>query len=106
MSLSRANLGERVSHHLQVLITGANGFVGTNLAAYLRKNDHEIVRTDISNADIVGDLTNQDFVLNELSKGEFDTVVHLAWLINVPRSIQDTYACYRINLLGTLNRLK
>ena len=95
-----------MSHHLQVLITGANGFVGTNLVNYLKKNGHEIVRTDISNADIVGDLTNQDFVLKELSKGEFDAVVHLAGLINVPKSIEDPYACYRINCFGTLNMLK
>src|SRR3989454_12688706 len=97
MSLSRTNFGRLMSYHLQVLSTGANGFVGTNLSNYLKKNGHGIVRTDISNADIVGDLTNQDFVLNELSNGEFNTVVHLAGLINVPKSIEDPYACYRIN---------
>ncbi len=91
---------------MQVLITGANGFVGTNLREYLQNHGHTVVRTDIANADIIGDLTDQQFVLNELSKGDFEAIVHLAGLINVPKSIEDPYTCYRINCFGTLNMLK
>src|SRR5215831_2390167 len=106
MSLSGTDSSHLLKSALQVLITGANGFVGWNLAGYLKKNGHEVVRTDVANADIVGDLTDQQSVLNGLSKGDFDAVVHLAGLINVPKSIEDPYACYRINCFGTLNMLK
>jgi nucleoside-diphosphate-sugar epimerase len=89
-----------------ILITGANGFLGTNLGKYLEEKGDKVVRTDLANADITGDLTDQHFVLQELAGGDFETVVHLAGLINVPKSIEDPYACYRINDFGTLNMLK
>ena len=91
---------------MAILITGANGFLGTNLRDYLERRGHKVIRTDLANADITGDLTDQQFVLNELSRGDFDAIVHLAGLINVPKSIEDPYACYRINCFGTLNMLK
>ena len=91
---------------MQVLITGANGFVGTNLRNFLEEKGHKVVRTDVANADLVGDLTDPHFVLDELARGEFEAVVHLAGLINVPKSIEDPYACYRINDFGTLNMHK
>lgn len=89
-----------------VLITGANGFVGTNLRSYLVKSGHRILRTDVANADATGDLTDDDFVLGELAAHSFDAIVHLGGLISVPKSIEDPYACYKINCFGTLNLLK
>ncbi len=91
---------------MAILITGANGFVGTNLRDYLEKKGHKVIPTDVANAYITGDLTDQHFVLEELARGDFDAIVHLAGLINVPKSIADPYACYRINCFGTLNMLK
>ncbi len=91
---------------MATLVTGSNGFVGTNLRNFLKKKSHTVVSTDVSNADIVGDVTDRDFVTGELARGDFDSIVHLAGLISVPKSIDDPYACYRINDFGTLNLLK
>jgi len=105
--MSLSHTGERGRRlDVSILITGANGFVGTNLREYLEKKGHKTIRTDVADADITGDLTDQHFVLEELAGGDFDAVVHLAGLINVPKSIEDPYACYRINCFGTLNMLK
>ncbi len=56
----------------KVLISGANGFVGTNLCAYLEERGVEVAKLDVSNA---------DFTWEELGKIDFagfDAVIHLA----------------------------
>ena len=95
-----------VSEPVRILLTGANGFVGVNLGSFLSKNGVDVLRTDISNSDVNGDLTDASFVLEVLGNQDFDSVVHLAGLINVPKSIDDPYTCYRINCFGTLNLLE
>ncbi len=91
---------------LKVLVTGANGFVGSNLCAYLGRNGVEVVRSDVKDSDINGDLTDSTFVFNDLKKYPFDAVVHLAGIVSVPRSIEDPYNCYRVNCFGTANLLE
>ncbi len=56
----------------KVLISGANGFVGTNLCAYLVENGVEVAKLDVSNADFTWD------ELNKIDFAAFDAVVHLA----------------------------
>jgi nucleoside-diphosphate-sugar epimerase len=91
---------------LKVLVTGANGFVGKNLCAYLSKDGFEVLRTDVCNSDVDGDLTDRSFVINSLTRMEFDSVVHLAALANIPKSLEDPSGCYRVNCFGTLNLLE
>ncbi|HEY4822235.1 MAG TPA: NAD-dependent epimerase/dehydratase family protein [Candidatus Bathyarchaeia archaeon] len=95
-----------MSEPVRILLTGANGFVGVNLGSFLSKSGLDVLRTDISSSDVNGDLTDASFVLEVLGNQDFDSVVHLAGLINVPKSIDDPYTCYRINCLGTLNLLE
>jgi nucleoside-diphosphate-sugar epimerase len=90
---------------LRVLVTGANGFVGSNLARYLRSKNFEIVTTDVDRSDVNGDLTDPNFVNNTLATQDFDALVHLAGMVNIPKSIADPYGCYRINCFATLNLL-
>ena len=92
-----------MSEPVRILLTGANGFVGVNLGSFLSKSGLDVLRTDISSSDVNGDLTDASFVLKVLGNQDFDSVVHLAGLINVPKSIDDPYTCYRINCFGTLN---
>lgn len=91
---------------MKVLVTGANGFVGKNLCAYLLKNGFEFLRTDVGNSDIDGDLTDRSFVIDSLRRIEFDSIVHLAALANIPKSLEDPSGCYRVNCFGTLNLLE
>jgi UDP-glucose 4-epimerase len=90
---------------LRVLITGANGFVGRNLGPYLQQKNFQILRTDIDNSDVNGDLTDPSFVNNSLGANDFDAIVHLAGMVNIPKSLADPYGCYRINCFATLNLL-
>jgi nucleoside-diphosphate-sugar epimerase len=90
---------------LRVLVTGANGFVGRNLGPYLLRRDFQILRTDIDKSDVNGDLTDPNFVNNSLGTEDFDAIVHLAGMVNIPKSLADPYGCYRINCFATLNLL-
>ncbi len=90
---------------MRVLVTGANGFVGGNLVPYLKTKKFEILTTDVANSDVNGDLTDPNFVNNELGTQEFDAIVHLAGMVSVPKSIEDPYGCYKINCFATLNLL-
>lgn len=90
---------------MRVLVTGANGFVGSNLSPYLQSKSFEIIRTDIDKSDANGDLTDPDFVNNSLAMREFDAIVHLAGMVSIPKSLADPYGCYRINSFATLNLL-
>jgi UDP-glucose 4-epimerase len=90
---------------LRVLVTGANGFVGSNLAPYLQNRGFEVLRTDIDKSDMDGDLTDANFVNQSLGTRDFDAIIHLAGMVNIPKSLADPYGCYRINCFATLNLL-
>lgn len=90
---------------MRVLVTGANGFVGTNLVPYLEKKGFEIIRTDIDRSDVNGDLTDPSFVNDTLAPKDFDAIIHLAGIVSIPKSLEDPYNCYRINCFATLNLL-
>ena len=90
---------------MRVLVTGANGFVGTNLVPYLDKKGFEILRTDIDRSDVNGDLTDPSFVNDTLATKDFEAIIHLAGIVSIPKSLEDPYNCYRINCFATLNLL-
>lgn len=90
---------------MRVLVTGANGFVGSNLRPYLEKKAAEIVGTDIDRSDVNGDLTDPSFVNEVLGNRDFDSIVHLAGIVSIPKSLEDPYNCYRVNCFATLNLL-
>lgn len=92
---------------MKVLITGANGFVGKHLSSYLRSKGFEALGLDITEgSDLKGDITNKDYVFNELSKQNFDSVIHLAALADIKKTTEDPYGTYSVNCFGTLNLLE
>lgn len=77
---------------MQVLISGANGFVGTNLRKYLEERGIKTLKLDIANA---------DFGWNELEKipwGEISAVVHLAGKAHDLKKVTDEKSYFDINV--------
>lgn len=58
---------------MNILVTGASGFLGRNLCPYLEKRGHRIVQLSSKNADLL-----KDEFLSTLNKENFDYIYHLA----------------------------
>ncbi|MDA4117960.1 MAG: NAD-dependent epimerase/dehydratase family protein [Thaumarchaeota archaeon] len=90
-----------------MLVTGSEGFVGKHVVNYLSANGFEPIGTDVARtAKVVGSIVDKAFVDNELSRLDFEAVVHLAGIADLNKTIEDPYSCYQINCFGTLNALE
>lgn len=101
---------------MKVLITGGAGFIGRNLArTFIDKNIDVRVLDDLS----TGAASNLDGLDVEFREGSIldfdlltesvrgvDSVVHLAAIPSVPRSIANPRASHEANATGTLNVLE
>ena len=106
----------------KVLITGAAGFIGMNLAVYLAKDVELTLIDDFSrvgsrqNAEILNRYSlhvhevdiSQELALNSFLDlhGPFDGLVHLAAQTSLLESIKDPKVDFNTNALGTLNILE
>lgn len=97
---------------MRLLITGGAGFVGSNLARLALTHGHEVAVIDDLSTGYEDNLHGLDlrFVRGSILNGELladaiggaDSVVHLAALGSVPRSIIDPVATHAANATGTL----
>ena len=103
-----------------ILITGADGFIGSHLTEYLVKKNYNVKamclynsfnswgwldhinRSVLKNVEIIlGDVRDPKSVYDSLNG--VDVVLHLASLIAIPHSYQSPYSYLNTNILGTLN---
>lgn len=80
-----------------ILITGANGFIGKKLQKRLLSAEYNIITHDIENSDISVDILNYTNI---------DHIFHLAALMSVPDSWNKTFDFYKTNFMGTVNVLE
>lgn len=103
---------------MRVLITGGAGFIGSNLTRYLMSNhniDSLTVIDDLStgdrrnlealDVDFIEASINDQAALSRAAR-RADSIVHLAALPSVPRSILDPVGSNTANVTGTLNVLE
>ena len=110
-----AGLRQDVGNDMRLLITGGAGFIGSNLAKLALANGVEVTvlddlstgyRENIDHLDvkfIEGSILDVDLVRDALA--DVDSVVHLAALGSVPRSIKDPMGTHAANATGTLTVL-
>lgn len=104
---------------IKVLVTGAAGFIGSNLCEYLIENNYQVVGMDnlatgyLHNLATVIDNANFTFIQGDIRDLEScnvavqgcDYVLHQAALGSVPRSINDPITSNEVNVSGFLNML-
>lgn len=101
---------------MRLLITGGAGFIGSNLARLALAHGHEVVVIDDLSTGYEENVQGVDlrFVRGSIldptaladAMAGVDSVVHLAALGSVPRSIKDPVATHAVNATGTLNVLE
>lgn len=101
---------------MRILVTGGAGFIGANLCALALGSGHDVVVIDDFSTGDRDNLTALDVRLVEASildrdalaeaVAGVDSVVHLAALGSVPRSIKDPMATHAANATGTLRVLE
>ena len=104
----------RLENALQVLITGAGGFVGSHLAAHLDRVEPrarligtvlfatEIVHSSVSESHLI-DLRDYAAVRDLLARCQPDAIYHLAAQAFVPRSFEDPWETLENNIRAQLN---
>jgi UDP-glucose 4-epimerase len=100
----------------KVAITGGAGFIGSNLAASLIANGHQVTIIDDLSTGLIANIDRKNSDFKELSitdasklkkalKGA-ETIFHLGARGSVPRSIKNPVATHEVNATGTLNVLE
>ena len=99
----------------RLLITGGAGFIGSNLAAKCLSEGHDVVVVDnLSNGHIafvppalrtdrllIADFASEG-VLDRVSSGEFDAVIHLAAVPRVSYSVEHPLETHETNVTSTM----
>jgi UDP-glucose 4-epimerase len=100
----------------RVAITGGAGFIGSNLAAALISEGHEITIIDDLSTGLKSniDFDNSKFIEMSITDGErlkkelkaCEVIFHLGARGSVPRSLKNPVATHEVNATGTLNVLE
>lgn len=82
-----------------ILVTGANGQLGSNVCEILKEQKREYIPTDVASLDI----TNKRQVENFFSLHEIDCVIHCAAYTAVDKAEEEREKCFSVNETGSLN---
>jgi len=84
---------------MRILVTGAFGFVGSNLSAYLAQRGHVLIALDVTQREnpAYGDFYTWE-ELERIPWGEVDAVVHLAGKAHDTRNTSDPKRYFDVNV--------
>jgi len=91
---------------MKVLVTGASGMVGRNLIAYMEDKGVDTIPTDVSGWEVSGNLLDKDFVFGTLASLDFDSIIHMAAITEIKKTVEDPKLCFEVNCFGSLNMLE
>jgi UDP-glucose 4-epimerase len=89
----------------KILITGSSGYIGRHLLDVL-PNYYTVGLDRVFKPQRADKFIHQDILEGKYVEGEFDTVVHLAGLVNVGDSVKYPMRYYETNVAGTLKMLE
>lgn len=87
----------------RVLITGANGSIGTDLIRRLRELGMDYLATDIEGKHEYMDVTDFQQVLGVVNKYQPDFIINIAGAKHAPEGEHETWKTLSINTIGTKN---
>ena len=94
-----------------ILVTGAGGFIGSQVCRLLAAHGYPIVAIDRHFAmtqpypQLSGDIGSPDFLAEVMQTGYFDTMIHLAAILNTASRRQPEEAL-RVNIRSSLTLLQ
>lgn len=86
----------------KVLLTGANGMLGTTLSELLEQNGFSVIKTDVNEMDI----TNEENIIDVLDKTNPDVLINCAAFTNVDAAETQKELAYSINALAVKHLAK
>jgi dTDP-4-dehydrorhamnose reductase len=84
---------------MRVLVTGANGMLGSDLCRILHKRGYDVVVTDITEMDV----RNRNLVQRTVERVKPDWVAHLAAMTDVDECEREPDQAFLSNTIGTQN---
>lgn len=93
---------------LNVLVTGAAGFIGKKLVQNLLKSGYDVIGFDKKSEDINTELITGDIVFFDFDEilDDVDVVFHLAGLLGTTELFHRIIEAEKVNVVGTLNLLE
>jgi UDP-glucose 4-epimerase len=93
-----------------ILITGGAGYIGKHLSTYLINHGYYVDvidrKPDDGELSLLNRYIHQDILDHNQIRAEYDTVIHLAALVQVGGSRLAAMDYYRTNVVGTMNMLE